>query len=55
MANTKKLSKDERKAAKRKARRQLATLYQSLDKKQRAQLTKEKLGIKKLLAAKSGD
>lgn len=51
MANTKKLSREQRRATKRRQRRELKSLYQSLTKKQRAALRKEKQGIKKFLAA----
>ncbi len=50
MANTKNLSREERKQAKRKARRELKALFQTLNRKQRAELRKEKQGLKPFVA-----
>ena len=49
MANTKKLSKEERKKAKRHARHELKKLYQSLSKKQRSEFNASNVGIKKFV------
>lgn len=50
MANTKPLSRPERRVAKRNQRRELKKLYASLDKSQRARLREDKVGIKAMLA-----
>ena len=50
MANTKKLSKDERQKAKRASRRALSDLYMSLTKAQRVEFKKSNKGIKRFIA-----
>lgn len=50
MANTKKLTKDERKKAKRDSRKALKDLFQSLTKAQRSEFKKAKKGIKRFIA-----
>lgn len=59
MANTKKLSREERKKSKRTSRQGLKKLFQTLNRKQRAEFRKEKQGLKpfvaKLQAAAEGE
>jgi len=50
MANTKSLSRADRKAAKRKARREHKGLFQKLTRKQRAAFRKEKQSLKSFVA-----
>jgi hypothetical protein len=50
MANTKKMSRPERKRAKRKSRRELRKLRASLTREQQGELRKSKKGIKAFLA-----
>lgn len=52
MANTKKLTKPERKKAKRKARKELKKLFSSLNRTQRSELRAEPQGIKEYLSKK---
>ena len=49
MANTKKLTREERKSNKRTARLELKTLYRNLSDKQRTEFKKEKKGIKQFV------
>ena len=51
MANSKKLTREERKSSKRTSRTALKKLYQGLSRKQRGQLREEKQGIKQFVAA----
>lgn len=50
MANTKKLARPERKAAKRKSRGELKKLFGTLNRKQRRELRAEPQGLKVFLA-----
>lgn len=50
MANTKKLEGENRKKTKRGQRKALKKLFQSLDRKQRADLKKEKQGLRQFIA-----
>jgi len=51
MANTKNLSREERKQSKRTSRQELKKLFQTLTRKQRAEFRKEKQGLKPFVAA----
>lgn len=50
MANTKKMSRPERKRAKRKSRRELRKLRETLTPEQRSELRKSKKGVKAFVA-----
>lgn len=50
MANTKKLDRADRKKKKREQRQGLKKLFQSLTRKQRAELCKEPMGLKTFIA-----
>lgn len=50
MANTKKLTREERKSAKRKARGELKKLFGTLNRKQRRELRTEPMGLKVFVA-----
>ena len=50
MANTKKLKPEARKTKKREQRKALKKLFQGLDRKQRAELKKEKQGLRQFIA-----
>jgi len=52
MANTKKLTREERKTNKRKSRTALKKLFATLDRKQRRELRAEPMGLKVFVAKK---